>query len=130
MCPIEGPNGATMTRATTIIERGTAARRLVESVDKRRRERADRIDVISATERGGRLIATVRSEDKVKTYKTVISLDVRGKRGWVRCDCDDNRRRNLPCKHSVAVANRYRAAKREELLRLRGDAVTEHTEGI
>ena len=53
MCPIEGPNGATMTRATTIIERGTAARRLVESVDKRRRERADRIDVISATERGG-----------------------------------------------------------------------------
>ena len=116
-----------MTREITIIERGTAARRLVEPVDERRRERANRIDVINATERGDRLVATVRSEDKAKTYNTVISLDVRGKRGWVRCDCDDNNRRNLPCKHSVAVANRYRAAKREELLRLRGDAATQDT---
>ena len=109
-----------MTRETTIIERGAAALRLVESVDKRRRGRSLHIGVITATERGDRLIATVQSEDKAKTYKTVISLDVGGKRGWVRCDCDDNRRRNLPCKHSVAVANRYRAAKREELLRIRG----------
>ena len=82
----------------------------------RRTERAATVAVVKATESKstGAITATVESATSDKTYTVVIDGPVRGRTRSMSCTCKDFGRNGRPCKHIVAVGQRYIGARREE----------------
>ena len=102
-CPEETPDS-----------RVAGAVALVDLADPSRYDRSEDVRVLSASEKRDRplLDATVASvEDDDRTYRVRILLAVDGERGRFWCGCPDHRKRTNVCKHIVAVARRYVAAR-------------------
>ena len=103
-------------RKATLVERGKAARIMLDGACGRRPERAATVAVVKATESKstGAITATVESATSDKTYTVVIDGPVRGRTRSMSCTCKDFGRNGRPCKHIVAVGQRYIGARREE----------------
>lgn len=94
--------------------RVAGAMHLVMIADSTRLDRADDVRVVRASEKRDRplLDATVASvKDDSRTYRVRILLAAGGERGRFWCSCPDHSKRKNVCKHIVAVANRYVAAR-------------------
>lgn len=85
----------------TLRARGVAVRRLLGTAHASRRARAASVNVAWAAARdgGNRLVARVLGSEE---YAVTITLDAVG----FNCTCPDHGRVG-PCKHVVAVANRF-----------------------
>ncbi len=103
-------------RKATLVERGKAVRIMLDGACGRRTERAATVAVVKATESKstGAITATVESATSDKTYTVVIDGPVRGRTRSMSCTCKDFGRNGRPCKHIVAVGQRYIGARREE----------------
>jgi len=86
---------------TTLRTRGVAVRRLLGTAHASRRARAASVNVAwaAARDNGNRLVARVLGNEE---YAVTITLDSVG----FSCTCPDHNRMG-PCKHVVAVANRF-----------------------
>lgn len=89
------------TALTTLRARGTAARRLLDSANRARRERAAAVKVAWAVARngGGALVARVVGNEE---YAVRVDLD----RSTFNCTCPDHGRVGA-CKHTLAVTERW-----------------------
>ena len=85
----------------TLRTRGVAVRRLLDTAHPSRRARAASVNVAwaAARDNGNRLVARVLGSEE---YAVTITLDAVG----FNCTCPDHNRMG-PCKHVVAVANRF-----------------------
>ena len=103
-------------RQAALIERGKAVRILLDGACGRRTERAATVAIAKAVESKstGAITATVESATSDKTYTVVIEGPVRGRVRRVSCTCKDFERNGRPCKHIVAVGQRYIGARRDE----------------
>ncbi len=103
-------------RQAALIERGKAVRILLDGACGRRTERAATVAIAKAVESKstGAIAATVESATSDKTYTVVIEGPVRGRVRRVSCTCKDFERNGRPCKHIVAVGQRYIGARRDE----------------
>jgi len=108
-------------RKATLVERGKAVRIMLDGACGRRTERAATVAIVKATEskKTGAIRATVESATSDKVYTVVIAGPVRGRTRSMSCTCKDFGRNGRPCKHIVAVGQRYITARRNEYLLLR-----------
>jgi hypothetical protein len=111
--PCSYPHGDCECPEETPDPRVAGAAALVDLADPDRYDRSDDVRVLSASEKRDRplLNATVASAGGDRTYRVRILLAVEGGRGRFWCDCPDHRKRTNVCKHIVAVARRYFAAR-------------------
>jgi uncharacterized Zn finger protein len=102
-----------------IITRGTAAKILRDSAEEKRAERAQDVNVLSATENrlSGDLTAEV--EGTAATYRVEVTDLRRGRYRAFRCSCPDHQGRGVVCKHGVAVLDRFLKEKREDFKAVR-----------
>lgn len=108
-------------RQEALVERGKAVRIMLDAACGRRTERAATVAVVKATESKstGAVTATVESASSDTTYTVVIDGPVRGRVRSMSCTCKDFNRNGRPCKHIVAVGQRYITARRNEYSLLR-----------
>ena len=103
-------------RQATLVERGKAVRIMLDGACGRRTERAATVAIVKAVESKstGAITATVESATSDTVYNVVIEGPVRGRVRRMSCTCKDFDRNGRPCKHIVAVGQRYIGARRDE----------------
>jgi uncharacterized Zn finger protein len=108
-------------RKATLIERGKAVRIMLDAADTRRTARATLISVVKAVESKstGAILATVESATADTTYTVTLDGPIRGRVRAMSCTCKDFDRNGHPCKHIIAVGQRYITARRNEYSLLR-----------
>lgn len=108
-------------RKATLIERGKAVRIMLDAAEMRRTLRAADVAVVKAAESKstGAITATVESASSDKTYTVILEGPVRGRVRAMSCTCRDFDRNGRPCKHIIAVGQRYVEARRNEYSLLR-----------
>lgn len=103
-------------RQATLVERGKAVRIMLDGAETKRTQRASTVAIVKAVESKstGAITATVESATSDTVYNVVIEGPVRGRVRRMSCTCKDFDRNGRPCKHIIAVGQRYIGARRDE----------------